>query len=156
MQKQILHQEHHNMRYYNILEKYEQVLQNMRKSSAGEPTKTAALDQMIVAVDAFVNYFTKNNVMKDLMQNPDANAVQQQQTFIVQALQQADTLFKSPEFATLYSAPSNAQTLQVVMPQLQNLSNSMVQIGQFIPVKAQPQLKTANKQILNALKVLQL
>lgn len=144
------------MRYYNILEKYEQVLQNMRKSSAGEPTKTAALDQMIVAVDAFVNYFTKNNVMKDLMQNPDANAVQQQQTFIVQALQQADALFNSPEFATLYSAPSNAQTLQAVMPQLQNLSNSMAQIGQFVPVKAQPQLKTANKQILNALKVLQL
>jgi len=143
------------MRYYNIIERYEQVLQNLRKSAASEPQKTAALDRAMVATDAFINYFSKNNIMDTLTQNPDAAAVQQQQMQVAQAFQQADQIFSSPQFASLYLAPSDAQIVQQMAPQMQNLLNALSLIGQFVPIKAQQMLQASVKELMNAVKVLQ-
>jgi len=143
------------MRYYNIIERYEQVLQNLRKSAASEPQRTAALDRAMVATDAFINYFSKNNIMDTLTQNPDAAAVQQQQAQVAQAFQQADQIFSSPQFASLYLAPSDAQMVQQMAPQMQNLLNALSLIGQFVPIKAQQMLQASVKELMNAIKVLQ-
>jgi hypothetical protein len=143
------------MRYYNIIERYEQVLQNLRKNAASEPQKTAALDRAMVATDAFINYFGKNRLMDTLTQNPDAAAVQQQQMQVSQAFQQADQIFSSPQFASLYLAPSDAQIVQQMAPQMQNLLNALSLIGQFVPVKAQQMLQASVKELMNAIKVLQ-
>lgn len=143
------------MRYYNIIERYEQVLQNLRKNAASEPQKTATLDRAMAATDAFINYFSKNRIMDTLTQNPDAAAVQQQQAQVAQAFQLADQIFSSPQFASLYLAPSDAKIVQQVAPQMQSLLNALSLIGQFVPVKAQQMLQASTKELMNTIKVLQ-
>ena len=143
------------MRYYNIIERYEQVLQNLRKGAASEPQKTAALDRATVTVDAFINFFGKNRIMDTLTQNPDAAVVQQQQAQVAQAFQLADQIFNGQQFASLYLAPSNAQLVQQMLPAMQQLLNALTLIGQFVPVKAQQMLQASLKELTNAIKVLQ-
>lgn len=143
------------MRYYNIIERYEQVLQNLRKSAASEPQKTATLDRAMVATDAFINYFSKNRIMDTLTQNPDAAVVQQQQAQVAQAFQLADQIFSGQQFASLYLAPSDAQLVQQIAPMMQQLLNALTLIGQFVPVKAQQMLQASLKELTNAIKVLQ-
>lgn len=143
------------MRYYNIIERYEQVLQNLRKGAASEPQKTAALDRAMVTTDAFINYFGKNRIMDTLTQNPDAAVVQQQQAQVAQAFQLADQIFSGQQFASLYLAPSDAQLVQQMAPMMQQLLNALTLIGQFVPVKAQQMLQASLKELTNAIKVLQ-
>jgi len=144
------------MRFYPIIERYEQVLQNLRKSAATQPQKTAVLDRALVTTDAFINFFSKNNIMDTLTQNPDGAMVQQQQAQIAQAFQLADQIFSSPEFASLYLSPANAQAAAQVVPQMQQLLQYLTLIGQFIPVRAQQMLQASLKELTNALKVLQM
>jgi hypothetical protein len=93
--------------------------------------------------------------MDALTQNPDANAVQQQQAQVAQAFQLADQIFSSPQFASLYLAPSDVKIVQQMAPQMQNLLNALSLIGQFVPIKAQQMLQASVKELTNTIKVLQ-